>query len=218
MYSSPDAPHLHPGTAGSSRPSLHGRPAQNRHLVLSRDLFERARAKAGAEGLPLCEPLRRGLAAYAAAAPAEGAARRRRPALPEPARRSLVDLWHEGDRERVNAYLAALAAAGWPYRALGDALVAGGAVPGMTRQAVALRVQAAPTVRPVGLPPVPATGPRRPRRAPAADRHDYPVRMCDDDWQAVLLRAAHEGATVTAVADEVLRRYLDDDASAAVPA
>lgn len=195
---------------------VNGRPATNRHYLISLEVAEAAAVKAQEEGRPLAEVLRAGFDEYV-----ENVRKPRGPkpdnvplvALPPEGLQVLAAAWATGDRAAQNATLAAFHQAGWPLRTLAEALVASGAVKNMTRQAVSLRVLAAGEDLSHVQRVVPPSGPRRTltvtgRRTRVAFK-DVGVRVANDVYALAKVRARADGAQMSALCEDILVRYLE---------
>lgn len=206
---------------------LDGKPAHNRHFLLTRSIYDSAVVRCAEDGINVSDVLRLGIDNYGAKAPTEAKAKAGRP-LPKTALAELRRLYRT-DSARLTEYLAACHRAGWTLQALADGLVESGAVDKISRQAVSLRILKAPERLSEDLPAIPPLGPRRviasPRkglrqaefekagasakREREANSHDLAFRVTDEAYELAARRAKYEGAMMSGVLDQVLLNYLD---------
>lgn len=204
-----------------------GKPAHNRHFEVTVANHEAAREAADEHGHSLSEVMRAGLLAYAAKTPAAATRAGGRTSMPAVGARGLKTVFKSGRSDLISGYMAALASEGWPLQVIADAVVNQGLADRMSRQAISLRVNKALAAEgglPDGLPDVPAIGLRRPYPTVMAgggtkalaetkdgrlrsDLKDVVVRIADEDYERVQVRAKYEGAKVSAVLDDLLARY-----------
>lgn len=190
------------------------------HFNLDRRLTERVVARAQRDSIQLSDVLRFAIARYAEDAPEQEPEISAAALLPEEGLKTLREVWKTNSPPLINSYLAALFAAGWSNRAIADSVVACGAKEKMTRQAVSLRVKAAPEDVPP-LPDVPTLGPRRTTPVVPAkpknrsrvagkkpqDTVNTSFRCNGADFDAAKRRATAEGAMMTAVLEDAMADY-----------
>lgn len=206
---------------------LDGKPAHNRHFLLTRSIYEDASDRCDSQGLSLSDVLRHGIDNYGAKAPTAEKAKAGR-SLPKSALAELKRLYRS-DSARLTEYLAACHRSGWTLQALADGLVQSGAVDKISRQAVSLRILKAPERLSKDLPAVPALGPRRAITSPRkgltmaefekagasakrereANTYDLSFRVTDEAYELASRRAKYEGAMMSGVMDQILLNYLD---------
>ena len=204
-----------------------GQPAHNRHFEVSVENESAAREVAAEQGHSLAEVMRAGLSAYGAKMPIAATRGDGKTSMPAAGVRGLQEVYKSGRSDLISGYMAALAGEGWPLQVIADCAVEHGLAGRMSRQAVSLRVNKALKVDgglPDGLPDVPPIGLRRPYPTVQAgggtkalaetkggrlrdDLKDVTVRIADEDYARVQMRAKFEGAKVAAVLDDILGRY-----------
>ena len=194
-----------PAPGGGSRPAA----TFNPHFFVDRALSLKVDEKGAEVGIKVADVLRFGLARYAKGYDPEASGPVFDDSLPEAAMKDLKAAWKSNDDHYLNAYLAALVAAGWAYSDLAEATMACGGKAKISRQAIHLRVKKAPT-EPPPLPEVPVARKPMNKRAPGSspETRDLSFRVALDIHEAAAARAKRDGESITSVLEKAMEDFV----------